>query len=159
MSLGVVKVGGINPHNDCIRRLQIQTQTTRTGTENEHLILTLLRTEQLYEICSLLRLRASVQPQELPAHHVEEVGHDVHHLRHLEEDQDAVARSEELWQDASEEFHLAGRADDLFVDDAGGVYFVLDGIEEERVLADFAELHQLVREAFYSLGFPTQKLS
>ena len=55
-----------------------------------------------------------------------------------------MASGEELVQDTREQLDLARAPDELVVDHRAGVELVLDALEQERVLADLPELHELV---------------
>ena len=79
---------GNNAHDDSISGLQVQAKTTCTCREDEDFVLRVLLVKQLHERRALLRLRATIQAKVLPSHHLEEVLHDVHDFRHLEEDKD-----------------------------------------------------------------------
>ena len=133
-------------HDDCVRRLQIQPQATCARRQQKDLVRRVRRIEHLHITASLVRLGASVESEELPAHEAHKVSHDVHHAGHLEEDEDAMARSEEFGQDAVEELDFARGANDLVGDGAGWVDLLLDFFEEVGVLADLAQLHQRVVE-------------
>lgn len=67
-------------------------------------------------------------------------------MRHLEEHEDAVMRGKELGQDAVEEFELSGAADEMVLAGQVGVSGdgVLDLAEDEGVVADLAQLHELI---------------
>ena len=67
---------------------------------------------------------------------------------------------EKLGQDTREQLNLPGRANNLVIDHARGVDPVLHRLEQERMLADFAELHELVRQALHaSTRFAVQDVS
>lgn len=76
-----------NAHDDGISSLQVQTETTSTRGEDEHLNVRVLRIELLDVASTIFRLGTTIKTEVLPAHHLEEVLHDIHHLRHLEEDE------------------------------------------------------------------------
>ena len=66
----------------------------------------------------------------------------------------SVIGSEELGQDTGEQLDLARAADELVVDHRARVDLVLDALEQERVLADLAQLHKLVAETLDTTRFP-----
>ena len=81
-----------NAHNDSISRLQVQTKTTSTRGQDEHLDVRILRVEQSDVSGTILRFRSTIQTKVFPIHHLQEVLHDIHDLRHLEEDEDLGTR-------------------------------------------------------------------
>ena len=148
-----------NSHNDRICRLQIETQPTCSRRQNKDIDLGILRIKLLHESRSFIRLRAPVQSEIFPVHHLEKIFHDVHHFGHLEEDEHAMASSKEFGEDAREELEFARRADKFIVNDAARVDLVLDAVEEVGVLTDLAELHELVAEALEAAGFAAKQPS
>lgn len=83
-------------NNNRISRLQIQTQSSGPRTQDKDHDLGVFSVERGYVSRALFGLGAAVEAQVFPGHHLEEVFHDIHHFRHLEEDEDAVACREEL---------------------------------------------------------------
>jgi hypothetical protein len=61
-----------------------------------------------------------------------------------------VATSEEFGQDTVQKFDFARRSHDLLVYHTTWTDDILDALEQERMLADFAELHEFVAEALDS---------
>ena len=60
---------------------------------------------------------------------------------------------EELRQNAVEELDPARAPDELVVDHGARVDLVFDALEQERVLADLPELHELVAETLDTFRF------
>jgi len=59
-----------------------------------------------------------------------------------------------------EQLNLARRANELVVDEASGVDNILNALEEEGVLADLAELHELIAQSLDTLRlFATPRVS
>jgi hypothetical protein len=75
-------------NDDSIGSLQVQTETTCTRGENEDPNVGVLRIEHLHMPGTFVSLCATVEAQVLPAHHLEEIFHNVHDFSHLEEDED-----------------------------------------------------------------------
>ena len=67
----------------------------------------------------------------------------------------SVASGEEFRQDTREQLDLARAPDELVVDHGARVDLVLDALEQERVLADLAQLHELVAQTLHTTGFAT----
>ena len=61
--------------------------------------------------------------------------------------------SEELGEDTGQELDLARASDELVVDHRARVDIVLNALEQERVLADLAQLHKLVAETLDTTRF------
>ncbi len=89
----------VENHN-CVRSLQVEPQTTGPGREQEAEVLRVRCIEQLEHRLAVVGLRCAVQPEVLDPAEPQEVLHDVHDLRHLEEKQRAVVGGLELRQDA-----------------------------------------------------------
>ena len=79
-------------HDDRIGRLQVETETTSPRRQDEDLDIRVLGVELRDVPGTVLGLRATIETEVLPVHHLQEVLHDVHHLRHLEEDEDLTSR-------------------------------------------------------------------
>lgn len=77
-----------NLHNNSIGTLQVQTQPTGPGTQDEDLVRTLGIVEGTEKSLSIICLGRTVKSTVFPSSIVEEVGDDSHDLSHLEEDQD-----------------------------------------------------------------------
>ena len=127
------------------------------------MILRVGRVEQLHVARTLLCFCATIETKVLVTHVVHEVGHDVHDLGHLEEDEDlscttcseygqksearnsySVVGREELGQNTREQLYLARTTDELVIDHRARVDLVLNALEQEGVLADLPELHELI---------------
>jgi hypothetical protein len=67
-----------------------------------------------------------------------------------------MSSSKELRKNTIEQLNLAGGADEFVVDEAAGVHFVLDALEEEWVLTYLAELHQFTGQSL-DPTFPTSE--
>ena len=87
-------------HDDSIGSLQIKTETTSPGGQDKDRVFRIRSIEHLDVASTFLRFRTTIQPEILPTHHFQKIFHDVHDLRHLEEDQDPVPSCEEFWEDA-----------------------------------------------------------
>ena len=116
--------------------------------------------------CTVFGLGTTVETKVSPSHHFQEILHDIHDLRHLEEDEnpkerkcvldatkrwnstrtDSVARHKKLGQDAHEEFELARGSPNSIVNHATRANPILNALEHERGLSDLSELHELVTE-------------
>ena len=70
-----------------------------------------------------------------------------------------MASGEELRQDTRQQLDLARAPDELVVDHRARVDLVLDALEQERVLADLPQLHQLVAQALHTARFAVARLS
>ena len=57
-----------------------------------------------------------------------------------------MTRSEELGEDANEQFELARAPPNVMIDRTIWADPIFDTIEQERMLADLSELHKLVAE-------------
>ena len=64
-----------------------------------------------------------------------------------------MSAREELGQNAAEQFDLARSTNELVVNEARRVHVVLDAVEQEGVLADLAQLHELVAQALDTADF------
>jgi hypothetical protein len=91
-------------------------------------------------------LGCPIETKEIPIHTSKEVCHDVHDTRHLKEHQNAMTSCEKLRQNAGEHFKFAGASYQRVVDVRSRTDSILNGAEQERVLADFSELHELIVE-------------
>ena len=80
-------------HDDSVGGLQVETKTTSSRGQDEHLDLRVRRVEECDMPCTVFCLRTTIETEVLPAHHLEEVLHDVHNLGHLEEDEDLKGRT------------------------------------------------------------------
>ena len=70
-----------------------------------------------------------------------------------------MAGGEELRQDTRQQLNLARAPDELVVDHRAGVNLVLDALEQERVLADLPQLHQLVAQTLDTARFAIARIS
>ena len=68
----------------------------------------------------------------------------------------SVTGGEELRQNAVEELDLARAPDEFVVDHGARVDLVFHALEQERVLADLPELHELVAETLDTTRFAAQ---
>lgn len=59
-----------------------------------------------------------------------------------------MTSDEEFRKNAMEKFNLPRCSNNLFVYISTGIDLVLDALKQVRVLADFAQLHELITEAF-----------
>ena len=66
---------------------------------------------------------------------------------------------EEFRQDSRQQFDLTGRANEVVVDVSRWVDIVFDALEEERMLADLSQLHELVAKTLHTTGFSTEGVS
>ena len=66
---------------------------------------------------------------------------------------------EELRKDTVEELDLARATNELVVDHRAWVHLILNALEQERMLADLAELHELIAETFETAGLPPRGVS
>ena len=64
-----------------------------------------------------------------------------------------MASGEELGEDAREQLDLARASDELVVDHGARVDLVLDALEQEWMLADLPELHELVAQTLDTTRF------
>lgn len=64
-----------------------------------------------------------------------------------------MVRSKKFWQDPGKELNLASTPNELVVDHTCRIEPILDAVEEEWMLADFAELHELVGKTFDTTRF------
>jgi hypothetical protein len=65
-----------------------------------------------------------------------------------------VASREKLGKNPREQLNFTGSTHNLVVDKIARVELVLDILKQEWVLADLAELHELVAQAFDTAPFP-----
>ena len=86
MANGVIEKD--DAHDNRIGSLQVETQTTSSCREDEDFDFRVLRIEVLHVQCTFLGLRATIETEIFPAHDLEEILHDIHDLRHLEENKD-----------------------------------------------------------------------
>ena len=87
-----------NSHDNSVRSLQVETKTTRACRQDEDLVLRVGSVEESDVPSTVLGLRATIETEVLPAHHLQEVLHDVHHLGHLEENEHLGRRADErMW--------------------------------------------------------------
>lgn len=147
------------PHDDSVGSLQIKTKSTGPGGQDEDHVLRIWSVEHLDVAGTLLGFRTTIQPEILPTHHFQEVFHNVHDLRHLEENQNPVPGREEFREDTRQKFHLSGGTNEGVVDVASGVHLVLDTVKQEGMLANLSQLHQLVAQAFDATRFPNTTIS
>ena len=68
----------------------------------------------------------------------------------------AMSSSEELGQNSVEELELSRRSNQLLVGIAGRVDLIFHTLEQERMLADLAELHDHVLKTLDRLASTTQ---
>jgi len=76
-----------NVHDYSVGGLQVQTQTAGSRRQYEDLVLGILDIEELHKRRALFCLGTTVETQVFPAHHPQEVLHDIHDFCHLEENQ------------------------------------------------------------------------
>lgn len=132
--------------DDGVGRLQVEAEAAGARREHEDEVGRVGGIEALEELAAVLGLGAAVEAEVLEAAVDKVVLHDGHQLRHLGEDEHAVASGAELRQDAVEEGELARGADEVLLGE-GGAGLVL---EEVRVVADLAQLHQRVHETLHA---------
>ena len=65
----------------------------------------------------------------------------------------SVTGGEELGKNAGEQLDLARASDELVIDHGARVDLVLDALEQEGVLADLPELHELVAQTLDTTRF------
>ena len=65
-----------------------------------------------------------------------------------------MASCKELGKNSRKQLNFTGGTNELVVNETGRVHLVLDTVEQERVLADLAKLHELIAEAFDTACFP-----
>ena len=70
-----------------------------------------------------------------------------------------MAGGEELGQDTGEQLDLTRAADELVVNHRARVDLVLDALEQEGVLADLPELHELVAQTLDTARFAAKRTS
>lgn len=134
-------------HDDCIGGLQVQTQTTGTRREDEHLVLAVGIVERREQRLTVIRLCTTIQTTVLPTSVLEEIGHDGHDLRHLEENQYFVTGLEQLRKDTIEKLKFTGGSNNLLVDIRTFSKVFVDLPEDEGMVADLSQLHQGVLQA------------
>jgi len=64
-----------------------------------------------------------------------------------------MASCKELGKNPRKQLNFTGGTNKLVIDETGRVDLVLDALEQERVLADFAKLHELITQAFDTTRF------
>jgi hypothetical protein len=65
-----------------------------------------------------------------------------------------MASCKELGKNPRKQLNFTGGTNKLVIDETGRVDLVLDTVEQERVLADLAKLHELIAQAFDTAWFP-----
>lgn len=100
-----VPVGVEQDHSVCC--LQVETQASCSGTQEEDVVFRVLLVEEGSSLTSIVGLGTTVQPQVLNALIVEVDLHDVHEMGHLCENEDSVSELFQLWQNAVNELELA----------------------------------------------------
>jgi hypothetical protein len=123
---------------------------------------------------TLVGLRSTVQTEICPAHHLQEIFHDIHNFRHLEENKDlymafvilcvakspaathSVACGEEFGKDPGQKFDLTRRPNEFVVDHTARVDLIFYTLEQEGMLTNLPELHQLVTQTLYTGTFSTK---
>ena len=60
---------------------------------------------------------------------------------------------EEFWKDTRQQLDFARCTDKGIVNVTTVIDVILDALEQERVLADLAQLHELVAQAFHATRF------
>lgn len=66
----------------------------------------------------------------------------------------SVTCSKEFGENTRQELKFAGGPNELVVNETTRVHLILHALEQERVLADLPELHQLITQPLYTTGFP-----
>mmetsp|Transcript_41676 Transcript_41676/g.114833 ORF Transcript_41676/g.114833 Transcript_41676/m.114833 type:complete len:297 (+) Transcript_41676:818-1708(+) len=134
-----------------VGRDEVDAQPARARRQQED-INRLVRVEIVHRLPALVVADGAVEPAEAHALPREVVLEDVEHARHLREDQDLVVTlGLELAQDAVEQLHLARGHQQDVVDDLAPVG-VDRPLEEVRVVAALAELHQHVLQPHLLAG-------
>lgn len=95
--------------DNSIGSLQIQAQPTSTSAQQKDVILRVSLVEHLCPLASIICLSAAVQPQVLDAPVVEIYLHDVHEMRHLGENEQAMVEQLELRQHPVDQLKLPRR--------------------------------------------------
>ena len=129
-----VPVGIEDDHR--VRRLQVETHAARPGGEHEEEVRGVRGVELIEEISPRVSACGAIQTQVGVLTPVEVVADDVEALDHLAEEQDAVPRSLQLWQNPVQDLKLAGRPQDLL--GARRLIKQVIGQEKIRVVANFA---------------------
>ena len=88
----LLRVPIVLDEDDSVGSCQVETETTSTSREDEDLVIGVGGVEELNVAGTILGLRTTVKAEVFPTHNLEEVLHDVHNLRHLEEDEDLARR-------------------------------------------------------------------
>ena len=69
----------------------------------------------------------------------------------------SVISSEELGEDTGQELDLARATDEFLIDVTRGVDLVFNALEQERMLADLTQLHELVAKTLDTTRFAARK--
>lgn len=77
----------VHPHDNRVRRLQIQTETTSSGRQEENLVGRIRVVECGQQFLSNFCLGVTVKPTKFDVAIVKKIFHDIHHSRPLKEDQ------------------------------------------------------------------------
>ena len=139
-----IPIGIIN--DDCVRGLQIETETAGTGRQKETKYVragSIVLSEQLG---TLVRFRRTVKSEVGDPTESEKVLHDVHDLRHLEEHQDTMTGGAELGQDAVEQLEFARCTPEQIVVLFARIHLIFHLLEDERMVAQFAQLHEHIAQ-------------
>ena len=64
-----------------------------------------------------------------------------------------MAGGKEFWENMAQYLDFAGGHDELFINITSGVHLVFNTLEQEGMLTNLAELHELVAETFYTTRF------
>eukprot|EP00964_Phaeocystis_antarctica_P086870 scaffold55055_cov60-Phaeocystis_antarctica.AAC.1 len=125
-----------------VGRHQVDAEAARARREQED-VDGRVGVEVVHRLHAVGRGDAAVEPPELPCPPREVVLEDVEHARHLREDEHlVVALPLELRQDAVEQLHLARRLHQHLVDRLLPRVRVDGPLEEVRVVAALAQLHE-----------------
>lgn len=85
--------------DDSISSLQVKTQTTGSGTQEENIVFGVWFIEKCHSVSSVIGLGATIKPQMFDSLVVEINLHDIHQMGHLSEDQHSVVESLEFRQE------------------------------------------------------------
>src|SRR5271156_329658 len=133
-------------YDDGVGSLQVKTQSTCTGGEQETEVFRVQSIELLEEVRPVVRLGGPVKPKIPVPSQAKEIFHDVHDLSHLEKHQDSMTASFELWQDSIEKFEFACGTPYHVVGTLARIHLVLHRLEDEGMVTEFPKLHQHVAE-------------
>ena len=68
-----------------------------------------------------------------------------------------MSSGKEFRKNSLQQLELASDTMDLVIDHSAWVNLVFDAVEQERMLADLSELHELVAETFDTRRFPVEQ--